>query len=429
MMVNLLFQFTEFSASFIEAIIGELVIKKALGDEEIRLKNAVTSALFIAVLIWIINQYVLFSLVATVTGILGIAICSSAIYKVKLHDALVLSVAYMLLLYILDFLSITIFGMIFQKDQIVSDVISSFSIMRVFYIILSKSLLSSVCYFLSKKILFKIHLRAGKMWMGVGLSAGLIYYFAAISFVRINKETFFTWFLLLILFMLGLYTIFQYLAVIQEKNQMELIKQRNLLAAENYERVIQNYRNNQIFYHDLKNQYLVIGSYLKNKEYEKAEKYMKNLESANYKPLLIQWTGINALDILIECKKREAETMKINVEITADPINLQIAEQDFVALLGNALDNAIEACQEAGESDRWIRVVFKRVKGMTFIKVSNSYKAKITKRAGIFQSSKTDGNPHGFGLTSIKVIAEKYGGIVDFNCECDTFSILISFFS
>lgn len=139
--------------------------------------------------------------------------------------------------------------------------------------------------------------------MGVGLSAGFIYYFASISFSHINKETFFTWFFLLAFVLLGLYTVFQYVSVIQEKNQMELIKERNLLAAENYERVIQNYRSNQVFYHDLKNQYLVIGSYLKNKEYAKAEDYMKILESANQRAFLVQWTGINALDILIECKK------------------------------------------------------------------------------------------------------------------------------
>lgn len=429
MIVHFLFQFTEFIASFVEAIIGELVIERALGEGSFRLKNTVIGAFLIAVLIWIINQYDLFSIAATITGVVGMAICARVIYKVKLHDALVMSAAYILLLYILDFLSIAIFGMILHKDQIVVDVISSFSIMRVYYIILSKSLLSAVCYFLSKKILFKIHFRAGKMWMGVGLSAGLIYYFASISFSHINKETFFTWFFLLALVLLGLYTIFQYVSVIQEKNQMELIKERNLMAAENYERVIQNYRSNQVFYHDLKNQYLVIGSYLKNKEYAKAEDYMKNLEAANQRAFLVQWTGINALDILIECKKREAEIMGIDVEITADPITLQISEQDLVALLGNALDNAIEACQEVDEGGRWIWIGLKRIKDMTFIKVSNSRKDKAMKRTGIFPSSKTDGISHGFGLISMRMIAEKYGGTVEISCENNRFDILISFFS
>lgn len=430
MMVYFLFQFTEFVASFIEAMVGGLVIERALGEGGFRLKNTIIGAFLIAVLIWIINQYDLFSIVATVTGILGMAICACVIYKVKLHDALVLSVAYMLLLYILDFLSIAIFGMILRNDQIVVDVISSFSIMRVYYLVLSKFLLSGVCYFLSRKILFKIRFRAGKMWMGVGLSAGLIYYFATISFAHINKETFFTWFFLLTLVLLGLYTISQYLSAIQEKNQMELIKEHNLLAVENYERIIQNYRSNQVFYHDLKNQYLVIGSYLKNKEYTKAEEYMKDLESANYNTFLTQWTGINAVDILIECKKREAEMIGINVEITTDIINLQISEQDFVALLGNALDNAIEACQEVDEADRWIRIALKKVKDMTFIKVSNSRKDKTMKRTGIFQSSKKkDGFPHGFGLISIRMIAERYGGTVEIQCEDNLYVVLISFFS
>lgn len=55
MIVHFLFQFTEFIASFVEAIIGELVIERALGEGSFRLKNTVIGAFLIAVLIWIIN--------------------------------------------------------------------------------------------------------------------------------------------------------------------------------------------------------------------------------------------------------------------------------------------------------------------------------------------------------------------------------------
>ena len=63
------------------------------------------------------------------------------------------------------------------------------------------------------------------------------------------------------------------------------------------------------------------------------------------------------------------------------------------------------------------------------IKVSNSRKDKAMKRTGIFPSSKADGIPHGFGLISMRMIAEKYGGTVEISCENNRFDILISFFS
>ena len=216
--------------------------------------------------------------------------------------------------------------------------------------------------------------------------------------------------------------------MVRDREELKIAEKRNIQIAETYERVIQNYQNNRIFYHDLKNQYVIIRDYLKNKEYVKAEEYMEVLRGASEKTSLNDWTGISVLDILLDYKSKEAELLGIHMEIEAEPLTLQISESDLVALMGNILDNALEACQEVKE-DRWIRVILKRRSGMNFIKVSNSCKEIVEMKKRGFLSTKADRTAHGYGVVSMKLIAEKYGGTIQLSREGKSFTTFISFFS
>ncbi len=422
------FQMIEFAASFTEAVVGEMVIQKALGERNPGLKSTILGAFAITIVVWVLNQQVLFSMAATISGILGIAVASCMIYRAKLHDALVLSAAYILMIYVVDFLTIVLFGVILKNNHMAVDVVGTYSIIRIYCLIFSKEVLCLVCIVLSRKILFNIHLHIGKMWMGVILSAILIYYLVRTTLTQTSKEMLFTWFLSLMLTLLGIYTVFQYFSMVRDREELKIAEKRNIQIAETYERVIQNYQNNRIFYHDLKNQYVIIRDYLKNKEYVKAEEYMEVLRGASEKTSLNDWTGISVLDILLDYKSKEAELLGIHMEIEAEPLTLQISESDLVALMGNILDNALEACQEVKE-DRWIRVILKRRSGMNFIKVSNSCKEIVEMKKRGFLSTKADRTAHGYGVVSMKLIAEKYGGTIELSREGKSFTTFISFFS
>ncbi len=428
MIENILFQIVELSVSFVEAILGIQVNRKALGENEPGLKRMAIFSLVIAIVIWEINQYQLFTVLATIAGIVGISIASGVLCKVKIWDAMVLSSIYLLVIYIADFMSITIFGILFQEENMAVYITQSFSAVRVFYLFLSKGILFAAYRVFAKRMLQKIRFPITKMCMGVVLGAVIIYYLVLCTFEQVDKEIFFIWLLMLSLLLLGIYSSIQYLTSVQEKLVQSMAKDRNTMISDYYKNMIHNYQESQTFYHDLKNQHIIVAEYLKNGDYEKAKEYMNKLKLVDHERILIRRTGIEVLDILIECKKREAETKHIQVKVSSDPIKLELTEQEITALFGNMLDNAIEACMRLKEEERWIKISFKVSGDMAFIQVANSCKEVLRGKDGEIRTTKTDWRVHGLGMASMKMIVEKYAGNLEIDTRENSFTVSISFY-
>lgn len=81
----------------------------------------------------------------------------------------------------------------------------------------------------------------------------------------------------------------------------------------------------------------------------------------------------------------------------------------MTALLGNLLDNALEACDKMEPQDRWIQIVIRQMGNASFIKVSNTCAQKPERIGEEFVSGK-QGTLHGIGTKSIREIVERYGG-------------------
>ena len=145
-------------------------------------------------------------------------------------------------------------------------------------------------------------------------------------------------------------------------------------------------------------------------------------------PALIRWTGIECLDMLLNYKVNAAEKEGISITVKADLIELDFSEQEMIALLGNALDNAIEACREVEGRNKWIRVLIRRKQEMTNIKISNPYTSVVRDAKGMLVTTKVDKAAHGLGIKGMQVIAEKHGGIINYGTEGQIFVLQISFF-
>ena len=81
---------------------------------------------------------------------------------------------------------------------------------------------------------------------------------------------------------------------------------------------------------------------------------------------------------------------------------------DMTTLMGNILQNAVEAAVQADVPR--IRVAFVEHKKEIFIVVSNSVARKMEFPKGFLRTSKTDAANHGFGLKNIAAVMEKYHG-------------------
>lgn len=118
-----------------------------------------------------------------------------------------------------------------------------------------------------------------------------------------------------------------------------------------------------------------------------------------------------------------SKNIKINAKAVV-PQSLSISSIDFCAIIGNLLDNALEAClKQDNESERFIRVYIGILKGQLYISVTNSYGGKVTKQGHKYLSTKSLKRQHSsFGLMRVDTIANKYSGYVNRQNEDGVFA-------
>lgn len=84
------------------------------------------------------------------------------------------------------------------------------------------------------------------------------------------------------------------------------------------------------------------------------------------------------------------------------PPNLGISAVDLYVLLGNTLDNAIEACQSLPAEDRYIRIQMRIYHNILFYQIENPYAEEYPERGR--------GKNHGYGLQNVRKCVEKHDG-------------------
>lgn len=124
-------------------------------------------------------------------------------------------------------------------------------------------------------------------------------------------------------------------------------------------------------------------------------------------------TGNEALDTILTEKSLACSGEGIVLTVMADGSALDfMTPADVYALFGNALDNAIEAVRGVDDEERHtITLSVRRLKRMVAVSVENYYSG-VTRFSddGLPITSKRDRSNHGFGVRSMRAIAERYGG-------------------
>ncbi len=104
------------------------------------------------------------------------------------------------------------------------------------------------------------------------------------------------------------------------------------------------------------------------------------------------------------------------------PQRTNIRSVDLCAILGNLLDNAIEAARQVPDrSGRTVTLTIRRIHQMLVIKVENTFAAAPIQENGGLKTTKTGGGLHGWGLKSARTAAEKYDGTVQTSVSGEVF--------
>lgn len=139
-------------------------------------------------------------------------------------------------------------------------------------------------------------------------------------------------------------------------------------------------------------------------------------------------TGNDALDTILTEKRLLCGREGITLSVVADGHALDfMSAADIYSLFGNALDNAIEAVELlSNEEERSISVIVRKAAGAASIHVENRFAAQGAPRIGadgVPLTHKADRTSHGFGVRSMRLTVERYGGTLATLVQGDTFHV------
>lgn len=177
--------------------------------------------------------------------------------------------------------------------------------------------------------------------------------------------------------------------------------------------------------HDLKNHFIVLKGMLDLGEEEEAKTYLDDFIQNEFGNKQEVQSGNTAIDSILNYKMLEAEQHSVMLDLDVQiPEQLAVSSQAMSVILGNAIDNAIEAAKETEE--RRVSAILQYTKGRLLIQIRNPYSGELhLGTSGEYLTKKAEKENHGFGLKSIKDVVEKSGGVMNIEAKEGRFILTI----
>ena len=166
--------------------------------------------------------------------------------------------------------------------------------------------------------------------------------------------------------------------------------------------------------HDMKNYLSCLLGAVQTGEKKEAEMLIQEMlnDGISNRTSEVSRSGNIVVDSLVNYKHDLAEKEGIMFEANVFiPVSLPFQSGHLAVILGNLLDNALEACRGVPEGQRYIKLDISYVKEMLQICIRNSYHATHRKdSSGRYLTTKKDTLDHGIGLSSVEQAVSCYHG-------------------
>lgn len=246
--------------------------------------------------------------------------------------------------------------------------------------------------------------------------------------LSVPSDTLDTWLILSLVLLMAV-------LVFRLRRQYEMERELARLKAEqaellerDYTALNRVYAANAKLFHDFRNHIGVMRQLLAHQKYDEAQGYLDKLQAPIREMIDTVWTADETVDYLINSKMQTAAEAGVSFTAQVEfPRHTNIESADMCAILGNLLDNALEAARQVAQKEqRSIELTIRRINQMLVIKVENTYSGRTVSENGSLKTTKTDGGLHGWGLKSAKTAAEKYDGMVRISCGERTFRAVVT---
>lgn len=206
-----------------------------------------------------------------------------------------------------------------------------------------------------------------------------------------------------------------------------ILHRENIYLKKSRQEILRRQQHLRSIRHEMKNDYILEMAYLEKKLYKQlAEHYRKKTEYAKSQKNLVH-TGSVGMDAILNHKRETASKDQIHIDVKYKSLgHVRIDHHDLNALLGNLLDNAIEAVRKLKPGERQISLTIHADSTTLFLEVSNKYSGGLQKDGqGNYLTQKADHYFHGLGLLKVRGIAHKYGGHVTISDEGHIFHVKV----
>lgn len=202
---------------------------------------------------------------------------------------------------------------------------------------------------------------------------------------------------------------------------------QNELLKKQIEEVHGIYQTMRGWRHDYHNHLQVLKAKLALDQTEAAKIYLDELEQDLYQIRQLSNTGNMDLDAILNSKLSLADSKGIKLHFNAQVPEgeLPVSSIDLCVLLGNLIDNAVEACEKVEEDKRFLRLYIGMFKKQFYISVTNSTSELVKKSEHEYITGK-QGN-HGHGLLRMDKVVNKYNGYINRKNEPGVFVTEVMF--
>lgn len=200
----------------------------------------------------------------------------------------------------------------------------------------------------------------------------------------------------------------------QQKKQLEIQVQ---LQKTHYTDLIGQIQEIRAMRHDVRHHYTQLGLLLKNGDYESAEHYLNQINGDSIHTVPLTFCANHIADLLLRYYYAKAQTAGIPFSAQADlPPHMGLPDEDISLILGNVLENALEANLRLAEDERFLSLSITKRSNNLIIESSNPFDGKLKKAGNTYISSK-EKDRAGIGISSVQMIAQKYSGNVWIDAE------------
>lgn len=182
--------------------------------------------------------------------------------------------------------------------------------------------------------------------------------------------------------------------------------------------------------HDLINELTVLRGSIHQENNEDALQYLDKILNCYHGMGSISSSDNSTVDAIINAKYAAAKKYGISFHLQISvPEELAVTSRDLGVVIGNALDNAITAAKECTSAEKSIHISLGIKKNALVMVMKNPYEHILRQtRSGEFLTTKPEKGNHGYGIRSIRRIADTYHGdvVIDANNGCFVLTVVLN---